>query len=115
MFRLFVAAFFVLFAVGCSSLGTGTRLDIVATEYTFDPATIPQDAHTIAFAVHNQGQEEHDFELIGPQGAVVTHIDAIQPGITKGISVTLTPGTYRFICTIEDHAQRGMTGTLTVR
>jgi uncharacterized cupredoxin-like copper-binding protein len=101
-------------ACGCSSLGTGPRLDIVATEYSYAPANTSIDAHSASFAIHNQGQEEHDFELIGPQG-IVTHMEAIQPGITKGISVDLRPGTYRFICTIEDHAQRGMTGTLTVR
>jgi uncharacterized cupredoxin-like copper-binding protein len=112
--RICVAALFVV-AVGCSSLGTGTRLDIAATEYAFDPANISQDARTIDFAIHNQGQEEHDFELISAAGNIVTHIGAIQPGITKAVSVTLTPGTYRFICTLEDHAQRGMSGTLTVR
>ena len=108
-----VAVLFLL-AAGCSSLGTGARLDIVGTEYSFDPATIAQDAHTINFALRNQGQEEHDFELIGPRG-VVAHIRAIQPGITKGISVSLQPGSYRFVCTIGNHAQIGMTGTLTVR
>jgi uncharacterized cupredoxin-like copper-binding protein len=112
--RVLVAALFVLVA-GCSSLSTGAKLDIVATEYAFDPATIPQDAHTVALAIHNQGQEEHDFELIGPSGNIVTHMAPIQPGITKGVSVALTPGTYRFVCTLEDHAQHGMSGTLIVR
>ena len=110
---MFLAAAF-LFACACSSLSTGTKVDIVATEYAFDPATIPLDAHTIAFSIHNQGQEEHDFELIGPQG-VVAHVETIQPGITRGISVNVKPGVYRFICTIAQHVQQGMAGTLTVR
>jgi len=113
MLRVLVASV-LLACAACSSLGTGTKLDIVATEYSYDPANVPLDARTIAIALHNQGQVEHDLELIGPQG-VVAHIETTQPGVTRGFSVTLKPGTYRFICTIEDHAQRGMTGTLTVR
>jgi uncharacterized cupredoxin-like copper-binding protein len=97
----------------CSSL-TGARFDIIAMEYSFDPATIPTDAHTVEFALRNQGQIEHDFEVIGGQG-IVAHIDVVPPGITRATAVDLKPGEYRFICTIEDHAQRGMTGTLTVR
>jgi len=98
----------------CGGLQTGTRLDIVATEYAFDPATVVLDAHTIGFSIRNQGQIEHDFELIGADG-VVTHVEAIQPGLNGGVSITVKPGSYRFVCTIEDHAQRGMSGTLTVR
>jgi len=85
----------------------------VAVDYSFDPATIPLNAHTIAFSVHNQGEVEHDFELIGASG-VVARVNAIQPGITAGITATLKPGSYRFVCTIEDHAARGMSGSLTV-
>ena len=99
---------------GCSQSLTGARFDIVALEYSFDPATIPTNAHTIEFALRNQGQVEHDFELIGPTG-IVAHIDVVPPGITRATAVDLKPGTYSFICTIADHAQRGMRGTLTVR
>ena len=113
MFRVLVV-FLLIACASCSSLGNGARLVIVATEYSYDPAIVPTDAHTIAFEIRNQGQEEHDFELIGPQG-VVAHVGTIQPGITRGISVPLKPGVYQFLCTIEGHAQRGMTGTLTVR
>jgi uncharacterized cupredoxin-like copper-binding protein len=99
---------------GCSASLTGARFDVVALEYSFDPATIPTNAHTVEFALRNQGQVEHDFELIGPSG-VEAHIDVVPPGITRATAVDLKPGTYSFICTIADHAQRGMRGTLTVR
>jgi uncharacterized cupredoxin-like copper-binding protein len=99
---------------GCSASLTGARFDIVALEYSFDPATIPTNARTIEFALRNQGQIEHDFELIGPSG-VEAHIDVVPPGITRATAVDLKPGTYNFVCTVGDHAQRGMRGTLTVR
>lgn len=87
---------------------------MIANDNEYDPSTISTDAHEVAFAIHNQGQVEHDFELIGPDG-IVMHIPAIQAGITKSRSVELKPGQYRFICTVADHAQKGMIGTLTVR
>ena len=63
--RVLFAVFVCVVTAGCG-FSTGTKVDIVALDYSFDPANIPTDAHT-------------------------------------------------FVCTIEDHAQRGMTGTLTVR
>jgi uncharacterized cupredoxin-like copper-binding protein len=113
VFRVLVVALFVA-CTACSSLGTGPKLDIIATEYSYSPSNIPLDTNMVNIAIHNQGQEEHDFELIGPQG-IVAHIEVVQPGITRGMSVSLKPGTYQFICTLEGHAQRGMSGTLTVK
>ena len=36
-------------------------------------------------------------------------------GETKSAKVTLAPGDYEFLCTVGDHADRGMKGKLTVR
>ena len=39
----------------------------------------------------------------------------VGPGGTSTVTATLKRGTYTFLCPVPGHAQRGMTGTLTVR
>lgn len=72
------------------------------------------DATTIAITLHNQGAVEHDLELLG-QDTIAGHVEIAPPGLSRSGTVDLEPGTYRMVCTVEDHEQRGMVGTLTVR
>jgi plastocyanin len=109
-----IVALLVTIAWGSCTSGTGAKLDIIALDYAFDPANTTLNASTIAITLHNQGDVEHDIEIVGTD-QVLGHIDVVPPGLRRGTSVELDPGVYRLICTVEDHQQRGMVGTLTVR
>ena len=70
-------------------------------------------AGAVTFAVHNVGNEEHEFEIF--QGDTVKdEIEGIVPGLTKNLTVTLAAGDYTFMCKLNGHDQLGMKGTLTV-
>lgn len=74
-----------------------------------------QAGQTVEFDMTNDGTVEHEFEVFGPDGTVLGEIGPT--GVGKKGSVVLTlavPGTYRFVCGIDDHETRGMSGTFTV-
>jgi plastocyanin len=55
----------------------------------------------------------HDWVLEGVDGAAVK---AVAPGQGGEVSFTApAPGEYKYFCSIGDHRQRGMEGTLTVK
>jgi high-affinity iron transporter len=90
-----------------------TTIDVVATEYMFDPSTLTAPAGTIAFHVTNQGNEEHEFEIFeGDQ--VVDEVEGLVPGLDRTLTVDLAAGDYTFACKLNGHDLAGMTGTLTV-
>jgi uncharacterized cupredoxin-like copper-binding protein len=61
--------------------------------------------------IHNAADIVHGFEVEG-QG-MEEEIEEIQPGATDSLTVTLEePGTYEIYCPVDDHEQRGMTGTV---
>ncbi|MFQ5860215.1 MAG: cupredoxin domain-containing protein [Dehalococcoidia bacterium] len=69
-------------------------------------------AGTVTFVLQNEGRYTHDFRVKG-QG-IDEKAPKVGRGRTREWQVTLTPGTYRISCPISNHADRGMTGTLTV-
>jgi plastocyanin len=65
----------------------------------------------VKFTFHNNAQRKHNF--------VVEQLDQRIPDVDAGRTYETTftfntPGTYSFYCDLPTHAQRGMTGTLTV-
>jgi plastocyanin len=108
-----VTIVFALTAVACPG-STPTKLDIIALDYEFEPATIAADATTLAITLHNQGAVEHDLEILNAE-RVAGHIEVVQPGLSHSRTIEVVPGVYRMICTVDDHEQRGMVGTLTIR
>jgi len=70
---------------------------------------------TIEFEMANRGTMDHEFEVIGPDGKTLGEIGPTKAGATGKATLTFaTPGTYRFVCGIDDHEARGMTGTIVV-
>jgi plastocyanin len=83
------------------------------TEYAFDPSdlTAPEGG---VIEVTNGGELPHNMTVEG-QGVATSDLE---PGASQqlplGNGAVLPAGDYEFICTIGDHAEQGMTGTLTV-
>lgn len=89
------------------------RIEIEASSYAYAPAGVSVAPGTVRFVVHNASDIVHGFEVEGH--GMEEEIAEIQPGGTDSLTVTLEePGTYEIYCPVDDHEQRGMTGTLTV-
>lgn len=97
----------------------GQKIEFTADEYSFGPSKVivtATDAEPIdlEFSLKNDGSLAHDLHVVkDDQDLGGTPI--FGPGKTDEGKATLAPGSYEFICTVGDHAQLGMKGTLTVR
>jgi len=89
-----------------------TQVNVVARNTSFTPADVRvRSGQFVVVSFTNADPVFHDWEVEG-----VANIDAgARPGQTQRIRfLAPAPGTYRLICTVEGHAQAGMTGTLVV-
>lgn len=80
-------------------------------DFELDPNEIAARAGTITFVLVNEGRFTHDFHVEG--NGVDEHSGRIGAGRTAEWKITLAPGTYKVSCLVSNHAERGMTGTLT--
>jgi plastocyanin len=91
------------------------KLRVLADEYSFDPSTIVlQGAGTLTVALRNEGSLAHNLKVLrGDEeiGATPT----LPAGRTESARLNLEHGNYRIICSVGDHEELGMTGTLRVR
>jgi plastocyanin len=96
----------------------GQPLRFTANEYRFDPKNVTVDAGgktaTIPIALHNSGALGHDL-VVERGGQKLGGTSIVTNGVDAKTSVTLSTGSYTFICTVGDHAQLGMKGSLTVK
>lgn len=89
---------------------TGADYEVFASEFAFAPPFIVvEKPGTYTFALRNDGSVPHNFTIEG----VGKTTDA-QPGETVTVELTLKVGNVEFLCSIGDHAEQGMTGTLNV-
>jgi plastocyanin len=96
------------------TLRPGQPLTVSAREYRFDPNRVTAPAGRLALTLHNAGSLAHDIR-VEQGGRELGGTPIITPGQDARATVNLSPGTYDFICTVGDHAQLGMKGTLTVK
>ena len=66
------------------------------------------------FAVTNHGPTPHQFTVTDASGKAVGATAVLAPGTSTLLNVTLTPGTYSYLCALPGHASLGMRGTFTV-
>lgn len=92
--------------------GGQETVEVRLDEWSIDmPMAVP--AGDVAFRVRNAGSVAHNFEVEG-DGVERAFPSDLAPGETRTMTVTLTPGTYEIYCPVADHAERGMSRTLTV-
>jgi len=89
-------------------------IEIHETDFAFEPSTIRVGEIAIyGLKIVNDGDVAHSFEISGPK--LHRKIGAIQPGESTTIAVFFRErGDYDFICPIDDHAEMGMQGVITV-
>jgi uncharacterized cupredoxin-like copper-binding protein len=83
------------------------------TEFAIDPANPKVKAGTVTFDVTNDGQVVHNLEVEG-NGVEEELEQDLQPGDSGKLTVDLQPGTYEWYCPVDEHAEQGMEGELTV-
>lgn len=89
------------------------RVEVTLDDFVIEmPDAVP--AGFVVFETVNRGTNEHSFEVEG-NGVHEELPDPVQPGNTMELTLQLEPGTYRVYCPVEDHAERGMEKTITVR
>lgn len=86
-------------------------------QYLFDPKTVNVQPGTIRMTFVNAGVERpHSLVVKNKAGdADVANTERVELAQSKVIEFTITEeGTYKLICTLRGHEDRGMVGTLTV-
>lgn len=86
-------------------------------QYLFDPKTINVRPGTVRVNFVNAGVERpHTFVVKNKAGdGDVVNSDRVELGQSKTLEFTLTEeGTYKLLCTIRGHEDRGMVGTVNV-
>lgn len=86
---------------------------VEGNEFKFTPSTISVKMNQpVEITFKNTGKFPHNLTIKGLNIATKT----VQPG--QEDSVTFTPakaGSFEYMCTVDSHAEKGMTGTLTVQ
>jgi plastocyanin len=126
MRRLAVPCALLLAAAGCGggdgggpsrtvATGAGGTVRISADEYRFDPdRVVVRGPGVLRIVLRNDGSVAHDIRL-RRGGKDVGGTPSFAPGGSMAARVRLKPGKYELLCTVGDHAQLGMRGTLNVK
>jgi plastocyanin len=101
------------------SARAGERLTITAREYLFTPNRITVrraggKPEVQPITLRNQGELAHNIEILDGDRPVAK-LRSFRAGEGRNLRARLAPGEYRFICTVADHDEKGMRGTITVR
>jgi plastocyanin len=91
------------------------KLRVVGNEYSFDPSTIVlQGAGTLTLTLRNDGSLAHNLRLFRGEEEL-DGTPTLPAGAADSTRLNLEHGSYRMVCTVGDHEELGMTGTLRVR
>jgi plastocyanin len=97
---------------GRSASSATTRLTVSGGEYWFKLSRASVPRGTVYVTVINKGTESHDLKFSGK--SPMTRV--LLPGAKQTIKLVFTKrGRYSFLCTVGEHALKGMNGTLIVR
>lgn len=94
-------------------------IDVSATDYRYQGlrGRVITAGSTVAIRLRNDAPvENHELEIFGPNGQAVGEIGPTAPSKTGRVVLTFDQtGRYEFVCGVEDHEERGMTGRFRVR
>ena len=105
---------------GCGERATVERVrdgraEITLDDFMIEPQTLRAEAGRITFNVRNEGRIGHNFRVRGEHNREWVQITTRLPGETGSQTVRLPPGDYRTFCSVANHEELGMWGTLVVR
>jgi uncharacterized cupredoxin-like copper-binding protein len=117
-------AVLVVLLVGCGDEPVHEAQPVVRVtldEYAITPQDVSVPSGRVELVARNIGRLTHNLQIEIPpkdpdeQSAALGHTPTAQPGTTVTATVTLKPGTYLMRCSLANHDDLGMTGTLIVR
>jgi hypothetical protein len=93
-------------------------LTVDEREWAVQPSETVVGAGVVHFQGYDRGMDDHNMQLIGPQGVISTV--SMTPGSTASITANLRPGHYQLICSLfaatpQSHYAKGMHAWITVR
>ena len=98
--------------VGRSASSATTRLTVTGGEYWFKLSRARVSHGTVYITFVNSGTESHDLKFSGK--SPMTRV--LAPSARQTIKLVFKKaGRYTFLCTVGEHALKGMNGTLIVR
>ena len=108
-FKRGLATGLVATGAGTGGAAQTTKVTVSAFEMGFklSKTTVPHG--TVVFDVVNDGKLPHDMSFGSKGGGT----KLLAPGERATLTVTFAKGQFRFICTVEGHAEAGMIGLLT--
>jgi plastocyanin len=117
--RLIAAALAAAALAGCGgpeppAEARDGRVAIVLDDFFLDPQNVRAPAGRLTFEVVNRGRLGHNLRVRTEDGEPVA-VPTLLPGRSDSESVTLSPGSYKMLCTVANHEELGMTGRLVVR
>jgi plastocyanin len=99
---------------GTVTTSAGGALQVLAKEYSFDPSTIVVSGPgTLRVTLRNEGSLAHNLKLMR-DGEEVGGTPSFPSGESRSTRLRVDSGSYEYICTVGDHAELGMKGTLKV-
>jgi uncharacterized cupredoxin-like copper-binding protein len=102
------AALLALAVAAPAGAAPATTVKVTAKDYSFVLSSKSVRHGRVTFVIANRGQSLHDFKIAGHASR------SIEPGKTTRLTVTLKAGRYPYSCTVDSHAELGMTGVLRV-
>jgi len=94
---------------------SGGEVRVVADEYSFKPSNVVVTGDKkLRLTLENRGSLAHDLRLVR-DGRQVGGIQPFQGGKARSATVQVGPGNYTMICSVGNHEELGMKGSLEVR
>jgi plastocyanin len=114
-----VAAAAIVAVAGCGSddppaRAPDRRVAMVLDDFSLTPQRVRMPAGKATFELSNEGRIGHNFHVIGRNGEPVA-VTTLLPGDRETATARLRRGDYRMLCTVSNHEELGMYGTLVVR
>lgn len=102
-----------------ATVAAGKPLTVNAEEYLFAPNRVtidgaPAKGARQRIALDNRGTLAHNLEILDGD-RIVGKLRSFPAGQERELTVDLPRGDYRFVCTVADHDEKGMHGTIRVR
>jgi plastocyanin len=104
-------------AAGGGGAGGASTVNISTSSgstLAFDQKTASAKAGNVTINFDNKQPLQHDVAVADSSGKILGQTNLVSQG-TANATVSLTPGTYTFYCTVPGHRDAGMQGTLTVK
>jgi plastocyanin len=97
--------------------GAGHALSISSDpegQLKYSTSTLTAKAGKVSITFTNMAPLSHNLTVASSSGTQLGATETFQAG-SKTLSLNLTPGAYKFFCTVPGHRAAGMEGTLTVQ